>query len=76
MKKEPEAKGQLIPHYKDRHVDVFPVTPQELKSIGTSSAQATLFLTLFGAAIGVLGTVIAVLATVEMKNWYVSKGFG
>lgn len=75
MKKESEVTGQLIPHYRKRHVVLIPVTPEELEVIGSSSAQATLFLTLFGAAIGALVTVLTVLATVEMQNWYVSRGF-
>lgn len=73
--KESEAKGHLVPHYKERHIDIFPVTTEELKSIGSSSAQATLFFSLLGVAIGSLATVVVALATVEIRNAFVSKGF-
>ncbi len=61
--------------YKGRNLDMLPVMRQELKNIGSASAQATLFLALLGIAVGVLVTSLASLTTAEIKNPYTWGGF-
>ena len=54
---------------------MLPVMRQELKNIGSASAQASLFFTLFGIAIGILATAAASLVSGEIKNAYVFATF-
>jgi len=61
--------------YKERSLDMLPVMRQELKTIGSASAQSSLFFTLFGISVGIVATAIASLATGEIKSPYVFAAF-